>query len=490
MRTAEVPRCKCYIFTVNENILVQQSFVRVLVEALKAVLPALISLMTLYVITVKLGEDPFSQSYVALGAVSSVLVLLVLNVRRFGTATQFNFDRGSLVLSTITRWVLVLCILLGLGYVTKYSEDYSRFIVVPWAVATPVVLVIADLSLMALGRRLQRAAPSDRIAVFAGCNEVSMQLAERLRQAPELRIEVAGFFDDRGAERLGLTAASGQARALLGRLPDVAPYVKRNDVDLVFIALPMRHIQRVIDLLDELRDTTASIYYVPDIFVYDLIQSRTSEVLGMPVIAMCETPFYGHRGLIKRVTDIVIASIALLLLSPVLLLLALLVKVTSPGPVIFKQRRYGLDGEEIIVYKFRSMTVTEDGDNVKQATRGDSRLTPIGGFLRRMSLDELPQLVNVLQGRMSLVGPRPHAVVHNEQYRKLIKGYMIRHKVRPGITGLAQVNGCRGETETLEEMQERVAYDIEYLRHWSLLLDLKIIWSTFLMLLRREKKAY
>ncbi len=175
------------------------------------------------------------------------------------------------------------------------------------------------------------------------------------------------------------------------------------------------------------------------------------------------------------------------LLLPLSLIIAILVKLTSPGPVIFKQRRYGLDGQEIAVYKFRSMRVTEDGPQIRQASRSDSRITPIGAVLRRTSLDELPQLINVLQGRMSLVGPRPHAVAHNEEYRKLIKGYMIRHKVPPGITGLAQVNGCRGETARVEDMQARIDYDLEYLRRWSPLLDFKILFLTAVRLLRDEK---
>ena len=470
----------------NESILGRPNFARILVDLAQVVAPALISLANLYFVTTQLRHEQFDQIYVALGAVSTALALLLLHPPRFGSSPQFVFDLGALIVGTVARWLALLGILLAIGYATQNSEQFSRFIILVWGATTPVLLVIAELMFYQLARRLQLSAPTDRTAVFAGCNEVSRQLAERLATTREIKVRVAGFFDDRGADRLGLSNEAD----LLGKLPAMAAYVKQHGVDMIFVALPMRHVQRVIDLLDDLRDTTASIYYLPDIFVYDLIQARTGDVLGMPVITMCETPFYGHRGVIKRLTDVVLASFALLVLAPLLLVIGVLVKLTSPGPAIFRQRRYGLDGAEITVYKFRSMKVTEDGDHIEQARRGDRRLTPIGGVLRRTSLDELPQLVNVLQGRMSLVGPRPHAVAHNEQYRKLIKGYMIRHKVRPGITGLAQVNGCRGETECLEEMQARVGYDIEYLRHWSPTLDLQILWRTFLMLCRRERKAY
>jgi putative colanic acid biosynthesis UDP-glucose lipid carrier transferase len=194
--------------------------------------------------------------------------------------------------------------------------------------------------------------------------------------------------------------------------------------------------------------------------------------------------------LVKRGSDIALSILILLLISPLLIVISLAVKMTSPGPVIFKQRRYGLDGAEILVYKFRSMTVCEDGGSIRQAQKGDNRITPLGAFLRRTSLDELPQFLNVLQGRMSIVGPRPHAVAHNELYRKIIKGYMVRHKVRPGITGWAQVNGYRGETETVEKMRSRVEYDLDYLRNWSLRLDLYIIAKTVLIVLRGQSSAY
>ncbi len=183
------------------------------------------------------------------------------------------------------------------------------------------------------------------------------------------------------------------------------------------------------------------------------------------------------------------STIILLAISPLLLAIALGVKLSSPGPVLFKQRRYGLDGKEIRVYKFRTMTVTEDGDDIRQATEDDERFTRFGAFLRRHSLDELPQFLNVLQGRMSIVGPRPHAVAHNEMYRKLIKGYMIRHKVMPGITGWAQVNGCRGETRDVAQMENRVRLDLEYLRKWSLSMDLKIILRTMGLVIR-DREAH
>jgi putative colanic acid biosynthesis UDP-glucose lipid carrier transferase len=276
---------------------------------------------------------------------------------------------------------------------------------------------------------------------------------------------------------------------MLGKLAEISGFVRREKADVIFIALPMRHIERVMNLLDDLRDSTASIYYLPDVFFFDLIQSRTSEIEGMPVVAMCETPFYGYRGVQKRATDVGLALLILVLALPAMLIIAVVVKLTSRGPAIFRQRRYGLDGKEIVVYKFRSMRVAEDGAEITQATRGDPRITGIGRILRRFSLDELPQLVNVLQGRMSLVGPRPHAIAHNEMYRKLIKGYMVRHKVLPGITGLAQVSGCRGETQDLAQMQARVAFDLDYLRHWSPSLDLRILFLTIRQMLG-DAKAY
>jgi putative colanic acid biosynthesis UDP-glucose lipid carrier transferase len=392
---------------------------------------------------------------------------------------------GSIAISLLLRWGVLLAILFAIGYATKTSEEFPRRVILTWAIITPVPLVLVSILFNEIVRQFMFAPSNVRTAVVAGYNEVSITLVDRIRQNPGLGISVSGYFDDRSVERLGVPAGTD----LLGGLSELPTHVNAAKIDLIFIALPMRQVQRVVDLLDELRDTTASIYFVPDIFVMDLIQSRTADISGVPIVAMCETPFQGSRGLVKRFMDVSISTVVLLVLAPLLLAVALLIKLGSPGPVIFRQRRYGLDGHIIDVYKFRTMMVVEDGPQVKQVTRDDPRVTAIGRFLRRYSIDELPQLFNVLAGSMSLVGPRPHAVAHNEEYRRLIKGYMVRHKVLPGITGLAQVNGCRGETSRLEEMKARIEYDLDYLRQWTPSLDLLIMFKTAIQVLG-DRKAY
>jgi putative colanic acid biosynthesis UDP-glucose lipid carrier transferase len=248
----------------------------------------------------------------------------------------------------------------------------------------------------------------------------------------------------------------------------------------------MRAEDRIRGVLSKLADSTASVYIVPDFFVFQLLHSRWTDIGGLPAVSVFENPLYGVDGLTKRLFDFVTASLLLVALSPLLVAVAVAIKLTNRGPVFFRQRRYGLDGNEILVWKFRSMTVCEDGGTVTQATKQDSRVTPLGAILRRTSIDELPQLFNVIGGSMSLVGPRPHAAAHNEEYRQMIEGYMLRHKIKPGITGLAQVRGWRGETDTLEKMQRRVECDHEYIREWSLWLDIRILFRTIFVVLKRD----
>ncbi len=463
-----------------EPIIYRNSMHIALVHALQVVLPAAAT-ATMLALIAHLVHVPFDGQYVGMAAAAAALAFGIFAPAR-GASYYLTVRRPPLLVSMTVKWLMLLAALLIIGYFLKVSAHFSRRVIGIWIVTTPLLLIAIVTLLHELMRHVLLDSGNARRAVLVGYNDLSRDLAQRLSS---MSMQVQGYFDDRGADRLG----SEDGAPLLGSLRDMPGYVKSQSVDVIFIALPIRHIPRVLTLVDELRDTTASIYYVPDIYVFDLIQARTADVMGIPVVAMCETPLSGHHGVTKRLLDLTLASIGLVLISPLLLGIAVAVKLSSPGPAIFRQRRYGLDGHSIVVYKFRSMTVTEDGAKIVQASREDARVTPLGKFLRRFSLDELPQIINVIQGRMSLVGPRPHAVAHNEEYRKLIKGYMVRHKVLPGITGWAQVNGCRGETSDLADMQARVNFDLEYLRRWSVALDLKILVRTAMMVIR-DNKAY
>ena len=389
-----------------------------------------------------------------------------------------SLDAGRVCSRILVEWAGIVAVLLFVAFALKITADFSRLALGTWFVVTPVALCISHALRSRIRGALANAAPS---YIIVGANNAGFELFRRLPQKGFL-----GFFDFRSSDRV---AEVIDPEKLVGHCRDVADFVRSHGVTKIYIALPLANVPRIGEMVRALRDTTASIYFVPDIFAFDLIQGRLVDIDGIPVLAVCDTPFYGMDAVLKRATDLVFASLALLAAAPVMLLISAAIKLTSRGPVLFRQRRYGLNGEEILVYKFRSMTVCEDGPTIAQATKQDQRVTRLGRILRKTSLDELPQLLNVLQGKMSMVGPRPHAVAHNEMYRKLISGYMIRHKVRPGITGLAQVSGLRGETETVDKMRERVKYDLHYLSHWSPWLDFQIILQT-LAVLWRDRNAY
>ncbi len=385
----------------------------------------------------------------------------------------------------VMPWFFLSGLILLFGFSTGYLDWFPPNLVMAWMLITPVAMYVAHRVVRKLLPRLLLLEGGRRRAIVVGAGHLGTELRGRFANDRALGVDVVGFFDDRALARTELV----DPNKLLGRLADIPDYVNRNGIDLVYITLPMASQPRTLSLLDALRDTTASVYFVPDIFVSDLIQARVDHIHGMPVVALTESPTLGVSGIGKRISDVVIAGLILLLIWPVLLVVAIGVKLSSPGPVIFKQRRYGLDGQEILIYKFRSMRQHTEAAVIQQAGREDPRITRFGKFIRKTSIDELPQFINVLQGRMSVVGPRPHAVSHNEQYRKLIKGYMLRHKVKPGITGWAQVNGLRGETETLDKMRARIQYDIDYMRNWSLMFDLMIIGKT-LAVVWRDQNAY
>ncbi len=425
-------------------------------------------------------NEPLGGPYVI------VAVLAFIAVADFFEVTQVNgipTGLGALrsLIDTTLHWIVVGAFVWILLYISHLTDQLNTDALATWSVITPAMLWIAQMATLHFGvRRL----PSKR-AVVVGMTELGLRLETRLREDPLLCTDVMGFFEDRSAERL----PSGRIERVLGKCADLPGYIARNAINVVYITLPMARNPRIIGLLDSLRDSTASIYFAPDLLMFNLVQARLDLVNGIPVVAVRESPFYGVHGAAKRLCDVALAAFLLLILAPLLLAIALGVRLTSQGPILFKQKRYGLDGKPIVVYKFRSMNVTEDGEaTYTQVARGDRRVTALGSFIRKTSLDELPQLFNVLEGSMSVVGPRPHAVAVNEQYRRLIPSYMVRHKVKPGITGWAQVNGYRGGDD-LESMTKRIEFDLDYLCHWSLGLDIIIMCRTA-ALIWNDRRAY
>lgn len=378
------------------------------------------------------------------------------------------------VTDLIIAWGMVVMMLVLLAFMSKTSANFSRLAIMTWFIVTPLGLVVVRILVRGLLRGMRRAGRNSRTLAIVGANAQGARLIEKSRTAPWMGMLPLGIYDDMAKE-----SAPEEARAYLkGTVADLIRETREGKVDYVYIVLSMQDEGRIVELVNAFADTTASVYVVPDLFVSELLHARWTSFHGIPAIRVYETPFMGVDGWIKRIEDLVLGSLFFAIALIPMICIGVAVKLTSPGAAIFKQRRYGLNGEVVNVWKFRTMSVCEDGGEISQAKLGDPRITPLGSFLRKTSLDEFPQLINVLQGRMSLVGPRPHAVAHNEQYRKLIHGYMLRHKVKPGITGWAQVNGWRGETDKLEKMEKRVEYDLEYIRNWSLWLDIKILWLT------------
>ncbi|TWU26626.1 UDP-glucose:undecaprenyl-phosphate glucose-1-phosphate transferase [Novipirellula galeiformis] len=375
-----------------------------------------------------------------------------------------------------SAWCMTILGLALLGYATRYAQEFARSVMLAWIILAPTVIGLGRMCLRIVQQAfLQRGIGTRRIAI-AGLNELGIQVATNVAEDPSLGFQLVGFFDDRNELR---SADKSPAEfSLSGNLSEMIQHAREGKIDTIFITLPMRAENRIRYLLDQLSDSTASVYIVPDFFVFELLHSRWTSMGGIPAVSVFENPLFGVDGVLKRVTDVALAIVALSMAAIPMLIIAMAVKITSPGPIFFRQRRYGLDGREILVWKFRSMRTCDNGAVVKQATKGDPRVTRLGNILRRTSLDELPQLFNVITGSMSLVGPRPHATAHNEQYRSRIHGYMLRHKVKPGITGLAQVNGCRGETDTIEKMERRIDWDHRYIRSWSLWLDIRILFKT------------
>ncbi len=430
-----------------------------------------------------LDSSHFSSGFLALALITFVLSDRILTTPELRATANGERELQPSLPRLLLQWGIIFALLLFLITTLGVTHLVGVGALTAWFFITPAALMASNFAATRLARWWTTSRDTTCRHIIIGATDAGLELAKRVQEGTYSG-RFLGFFDFRDPSRLPQLAPEQWA----GTCAEVVDFVRRNAVDAIYIALPISTEPRMAQLLQQLRDTTASIYLVPaNIFAFNLVQPRCVEIHGIPALAVCETPHRGMPGLSKRVFDIVLALVGLPIAAPLLLFIAAAVKLTSGGPVLFKQRRYGLNGEEIYVYKFRTMTVCEDGTTVAQATRNDERCTSLGRFLRRTSLDELPQILNVLAGQMSFVGPRPHAVAHNEQYRKLISGYMVRHKVRPGITGWAQVHGLRGETDTLDKMHRRIEYDIDYLNNWSLWLDLKILCRSVPLVVRGDK---
>ncbi len=381
-------------------------------------------------------------------------------------------------------WTVTFVLLMLIGLFTRSIETFARSSLVAWFFVGGLFVLTMHMCLRSILELLGRRGYGVSKTAIVGSNRLGLEVARNAQESSDSGLKIVGFFDDRGDGRRADTTEN--MPPFIGDSNKLLEMVEAGEIDTVLITLPMRAEKRIQSVLDRLANTTASAYIVPDFFVFELLHSRWTHVGGLPVVSVFETPIYGVDGWLKRSLDLSISLVGVVMVSPILLVCGLLVKFSSPGPVFFLQKRYGLDGKEILVWKFRSMYTCDNGPVVKQATKNDPRITPVGAILRKTSMDELPQLFNVIMGNMSLVGPRPHANAHNEHFRKLIRGYMMRHKVKPGITGLAQVEGSRGETDTVEKMEARISLDHRYIRDWSIWMDVKILFKTFFVVLRRD----
>lgn len=455
-----------------------RSFVPIILHLLDSVLLC-ISLPLVQWLT----NNPTNQLTTIVSLVSCIVLFVIGELCGYYRPSGGRSANSEVALGTVA-WIMTFITMLLIGVFTKQIDTFARSSMIAWFFVGGLLLLCSHMTVRASMEYLGKQGVGVRRTAIIGANKLGYDIARNAMRSSDSGLRIVGFYDDRGFER-----RQGQEVDLpeyRGTTAELLASAQKGEIDVVLIALPMRAEKRIQQLLDVFGNSTASVYIVPDFFVFELLHSRWTQVGGLPVVSVFESPMYGVDGWVKRALDLSLSLIGVVMISPILVTCALLVRFTSKGPIFFRQKRYGLDGKEILVWKFRSMYTCDNGPVVKQATKDDPRVTPIGRILRRTSLDELPQLFNVIEGSMSLVGPRPHANAHNEHYRKLIRGYMMRHKVKPGITGLAQVEGSRGETDTIEKMEARIALDHRYIREWSLWLDIKLIFKTFGVVLRQD----
>ncbi|MDP6566040.1 MAG: undecaprenyl-phosphate glucose phosphotransferase [Alphaproteobacteria bacterium] len=380
-----------------------------------------------------------------------------------------------------TAWFIVGLSLIALIFFTKTAEEFSRVWAATWLSVAYFGFIILRIFVKLRLRLWRREGKLIRNVAIIGAGDYARRLLTHLGQrSGEMQLNIIGLFDDRKS-RIPVDEIDGYP--ILGTTDDLIDYCREQQVDLVIVALPWSAETRLVNIMNKVRQVPVDLQLAPERVGFHLFDRQFTSLAGLPMLTVFERPLSGWNFILKGVEDRVLAALILLLVSPLLLLIAIAIKLDSKGPVLFRQQRFGFNNNVITVWKFRTMYRQSDwpkgdGGEVRQATRDDPRITRIGGFLRSTSLDELPQFFNVLQGAMSIVGPRPHAVSHNVQFAEAVGQYYARHRVKPGITGWAQVNGYRGETDTQEKLEKRVQYDLYYIDNWSLLFDLRIIFLT------------
>ena len=419
----------------------------------------------------------FAQEEWKLTATAILLFAIIYHQLAASISNLYESQRSLTVSKQLYRTIAALAGTFALVTMTSALSNRlhafaDREMLFTWFVLSAISFSLWRIILRQVLSQFRQRGINTRHAAIVGASTLGQSLAARFDKNPWMGVQVQSFYDDNAS------VDHVNNYPVINNFEQLFKDAKDNKFDRVYITLSMAEQESIKKIIDELSDSTCNVFLIPDVFVFDLMNSRQTSIDGLPAIGIYDTPFTLFDSVIKRGFDICTAIGILMFIALPMLAIAIAVKTTSKGPVIFKQIRYGLDGKPIYVWKFRSMTTMDNGNVVKQATKGDTRITPLGSFLRRTSLDELPQFINVLQGQMSIVGPRPHAVAHNEEYRKLIKGYMLRHKVKPGITGWAQINGWRGETDTLDKMAKRIEYDLAYIRNWTVWLDIKIVFLT------------
>lgn len=370
-------------------------------------------------------------------------------------------------------WLTFILILMGVAFLFKEGATFSRFWFAAFVFTYFFALISNRFIIFSLFDLMRASGINQRTIAIVGCNETAQQLQSRLQKSLWTGYQIRYLWRTK-AEGSVIT----QTNLTIMDIPnDLATFIRKNQIDEIWFVLPLKEIDTIKELMFHFRELALPLRMMLNADEFAFFEYSITDIAGFPALNLNESPIQGLNRILKNIEDGLLAIVILTLITPLLIAIGIGIKITSQGPILFKQKRLGSDGKIIKVYKFRTMYLHEE-EGVKQATLHDQRITPIGKWLRKTSLDELPQFINVLQGRMSIVGPRPHALSHNDEYKKMIYAYMQRHRVKPGITGWAQVNGWRGETSTLAKMEKRVEFDLYYINNWSIAFDLKIIFLT------------